>query len=247
MKTARCLLVLAIASVGGSSLNYVRAQPPAVVSPAPNVDDPLPKPNESVDVVAVIQFRPPQYIVPPTFPEHFDFDEFVEEQRQLVSSRRVMPKAVASMMKTSPDLFKDKADPVAFLAEHLETSMISKRLMQVRMIGDDVSSEERLKLLEAVIESYLTYHNDRQGGRFLSLIRLLESERDSRKELLRHQHEKLKQAGDDTSIDAELRRRELDISISMYEKILTRIEELQVNAAAPSSIVLVDYAQIRKP
>lgn len=252
MKTFRerlsghCLLVLTIAIVGAWCCDVARGQAGDATSPTPNVT-PLPKANESVDVVAVIQMNSPNYIVPPTFREPFDLDEFIEEQRQLVSSRRVLSNAVASTMKTLPDMFRDKADPVAFLAEHMDTSMISKRLMQVRMIGDDVSSEERLKLLEAVIESYLTFHKDRQGGDCLSLIRLLESERDRRKELLRHQHEKLKQAGDDNSIDAELRRRELDISIAIYEKIVTRIEELRINSEAPSSILVVHDPEIRKP
>lgn len=228
--------------------------------------------RKSPDAVAVLQINHPQYTLPPTFPETFDFDEFVETQRQLLSSRAIMSHAVNQVARTLPALIKDNADPVSFLADRVTTSMISRSLLEVRMTGDEFTAAERVKLLEAVIDAYLTSQKDIQGKERLRLVKLLTEERDRLQNELIQELENLKDVeqrtifpetdpsrtviddadGSRTEIrtrklpSLELSKKEVELRSSLYDGIVSRILELEVNSGAPTCVSVLDAPAIRK-
>lgn len=209
--------------------------------------------HKSVEVVAVIQFHRPQHVLQPSVPEDFDLDEFIEEQKQLISLRAVLSKAVESTMRTTPALFEAETDPVVSLAEHLETEMISRRLMEVRLTGNAWTPEERVKLLQSVIDAYLVSHKDIEAVRLQHLMSILKEERQQREEILVQQHEALEKFENEKPTDAALHKRELafgrqelEASSAVYARLVSRIEELQVNGNSPSRVSILDAPSIRK-
>lgn len=229
---------------------------------------------ERDEVYAVFEFRRPEYFIQPTVPDHFDFEEFVQTQRQLFLSRNVLSKAVGKLVASSP-LLRDKADPINYVAEHVEASMISPRLMEVRVTGGEFTTKERIELLEAVNDTYLIRQHDVESEQRSHLMSRLKNERQRLEGLLGEQFRSLERLNQsvvsaftdlarkavdgaeasepiivtkNNTLETELEfaRRETEVMSAIYGKIVSRIDELQLNSGSPPCVLLRDTPTVRK-
>ncbi len=194
------------------------------------------------EVFVHIKLERPRYLVPPSFPDHFDLDEFVGLQRQLVASPLVVVRALRSSQLPLPARLKELANPVDYLVERIETSMVSPAVMEVRLAGDDLTAQERVALLDALINAYV--EEQRSYEKRPELIERLKAQENILDEKMRRLLDEQVKTEGEKSIEWAVRKPEFEVTADIYRKVVTRILELEINRNV-QCVTLLENAMIR--
>lgn len=200
--------------------------------------------NREAEVVAFILVNRPQHVIRPSVDEHFEFGEFVEIQRQLISSPFVVLRALRSKPGL-PSQIQALPNPVEYVSDHIETSLISPKLIEVRLTGRKATAEERVKLLDAIVGAYIKEYQSSEITRKHALLEQLVREKDRIENELRRATRQLAEVVND-DVESTMLRTMIEAKKPLFFQIVSRIAEIQANSST-ECIQLASPATIRDP
>ncbi len=202
-----------------------------------------------VSVVAVILVDEPRYIIPDPSRAARDATrqaQFVGRQTKLFTSRAVLGPALEKLRRAKVPLMVAQKDPFGFLASQIKVTVIDDtNFVEIRMAGNQKSARQCLQIVDAVVDSYMSFVRSYGKNLDYRWISLLEHEQKRREEdiiLLRESIRELEIAKADTFFE----RKKLSRLERAYDEVSWQVTVSKVNRNAPARIQLIDPAAIHR-